>query len=62
MLVVFKAYFVGNTKIVLGYNFGINNVYKIEQNLNKMFGLFGFYDWFVDNKLSIHFRDKKTKY
>ena len=35
------------------------NVSKIEQNLNKNFS--NIWDWFVDNKLSIHFGEDKTK-
>ena len=34
-------------------------VKEIEQNLNKDF--FNVSDWFVDNKLNIHFADDKTK-
>ena len=33
---------------------------KIEQNLNNDFS--NICDWFVDNKLSIHFGEDKTKY
>ena len=36
-----------------------NDVSKIEQNLNKNFS--DICDWFVDNKLSIHFGEDKTK-
>ena len=36
-----------------------NDVSKIEQNLNKHFS--NICDWFVDNKLSIHFGEYKTK-
>ena len=36
-----------------------NDVSKIEHNLNKNF--FDISDWFVDNKLSIHFTEDKTK-
>ena len=36
-----------------------NDVSKIQQNLNKNF--LNIYDWFVDNKLSIHFGKDKTK-
>ena len=32
---------------------------EIEIQLNKNFGLI--YDWFVDNKLSVHFGEDKTK-
>ena len=35
------------------------NVSKIEQNLNKNFS--DICDWFVDNKLSIHFGEDNTK-
>ena len=35
------------------------DVSKIEQNLNKNFS--NICDWFVDNKLSIHFGEDKTK-
>ena len=35
------------------------DVSKIEQNLNKNFS--NICDWFVDNKLSIHFGEGKTK-
>ena len=35
------------------------DVSKIEQNLNKNFS--NIYNWFVDNKLSIHFGEDKTK-
>ena len=36
-----------------------NDVSKIQQNLNKNFS--NIYDWFVDNKRSIHFGKDKTK-
>ena len=36
-----------------------NGVSKIAQNLNKNFS--NICDWFVDNKLSIHFEEDKTK-
>ena len=36
-----------------------NDVSKIEQNLNKIFS--EICDWFVDNQLSIHFGEDKTK-
>ena len=36
-----------------------HDVSIIEQNLNKNFS--DICDWFVDNKLSIHFREDKTK-
>ena len=36
-----------------------DDVSKIQQNLNKNFS--NIYDWFVDNKLSIHFGKNKTK-
>ena len=36
-----------------------NNASKIEQNLNKVFSKIC--DWFVDNQLSIHFGEDKTK-
>ena len=36
-----------------------NDVNKIEQNLNKKFS--DICDWFVDNKLSIHFGEDKAK-
>ena len=36
-----------------------NDVSKIEHNLNKNF--LDISDWFVDNKLSIHFTEDKTK-
>ena len=35
------------------------DVEKIEKQLNKDFE--NVYDWFVDNKLSMHFGDDKTK-
>ena len=35
------------------------DVKEIERNLNKNFS--NVCDWFVDNKLSIHFREDKTK-
>ena len=35
------------------------DVSKIEQNLNNNFS--NICDWFVDNKLSIHFGEEKTK-
>ena len=35
------------------------DVQKIEDYLNKEFSTFS--KWFVDNKLSIHFREDKTK-
>ena len=35
------------------------DVEKIENQLNKDFE--NVYDWFVDNKLSMHFGDDKTK-
>ena len=35
------------------------DVSKIEQNLNKNFS--NIYDWFVDNKLSIHSGEDKKK-
>ena len=36
-----------------------NNVSKIEQSLNKSFS--NICDWFIKNKLSIYFREDKTK-
>ena len=36
-----------------------SDVNEIEIQLNKNFGLI--YDWFVDNKLSVHFGEDKTK-
>ena len=39
--------------------FGDNNVNEIETRLNSNFN--SLYDWFVDNKLSIHFGEDKTK-
>ena len=36
-----------------------NDVNEIEKQLNKDFE--SIYDWFVDNKVSIHFGDEKTK-
>ena len=36
-----------------------NNASKIEQNLNKIFSKIC--DWFVDNQLTIHFGEDKTK-
>ena len=36
-----------------------NDVNEIEKQLNKDFE--SIYDWFADNKLSIHFGDGKTK-
>ena len=36
------------------------DVSKIEQNLNKNFS--NICDWFVDNKLSIHFGEDNTKF
>ena len=35
------------------------DVKEIERNLNKNFS--NVFDWFVDNKLSIHFGEEKTK-
>ena len=35
-----------------------NDASKIEQNLNNFLDI---YDWFVDNKLSIHFGEDKTE-
>ena len=39
--------------------FGHNNVNEIEKRLNSNFN--SLCDWFVDNKLSIHFGEDKTK-
>ena len=39
--------------------FGDNNINEIEKQLNKNFN--SLCDWFVDNKLSIHFEEDKTK-
>ena len=39
--------------------FGDNNINEIEKQLNKNFN--SLCDWFVDNKLSIHFGEDKTK-
>ena len=36
-----------------------NNINEIEKQLNKNFN--SLCDWFVDNKLSIHFGEDKTK-
>ena len=36
-----------------------NDLNEIEKQLNKNFE--SIYDWFVDNKLSIHFNDEKAK-
>ena len=36
-----------------------NDLNEIEKQLNKNFE--SIYDWFVDNKLSIHFKDEKAK-
>ena len=35
------------------------DITEIETALNKIFSML--YDWFVDNKLSIHFGEDKTK-
>ena len=35
------------------------DVKAIENNLNK--GFQNLYNWFIDNKLSLHFREDKTK-
>ena len=41
--------------------FGDNNVNQIEKRLNKNFN--SLCDWFVDNKLRIHFcEDKQNRY
>ena len=39
--------------------FGDNNVNEIEKQLNRSFN--SLCDWFIDNKLSIHFGEDKTK-
>ena len=39
--------------------FGDNNINEIEKQLNENFN--SLCDWFVDNKLSIHFGEDKTK-
>ena len=39
--------------------FGDNDVNEIEKQLNRNFN--SLCDWFVDNKLSIHFGEDKTK-
>ena len=43
-----------------GLTFQHKHVHKTEHQLNKDFA--NLYEWFVDNKLSIHLGEDKTKY
>ena len=47
------------TQTILAYFFQHENVKEIENKLNQDFS--SLCDWFVENKLSIHFGEDKTK-